>query len=132
MLDLDLRLHRPSGFELQLQLKTDAAVTVLYGASGAGKTTVLDLISGACRPDRGHVRIDGVELFEPQLVGQLDAIAVRQALLASQGAMAQCRRPNQTVRVRVQVHINLNQILLAAPATPQNSEEANQPQSFGG
>ncbi|HKI83966.1 MAG TPA: molybdenum ABC transporter ATP-binding protein [Candidatus Krumholzibacteria bacterium] len=64
MLELDLDLARDSGFQLQLKLNTEAEVTVLYGASGAGKTTVLDLISGACTPDRGHVRIDGVSLFD--------------------------------------------------------------------
>ncbi len=64
MIELDLSLRRKEGFTLQLQVESSARVLVLYGASGSGKTTVLDLISGACRPDRGRVRIDGETLFD--------------------------------------------------------------------
>jgi hypothetical protein len=59
----------------------------------------------------------GVDLYEPQVIGQIDTAAIRQALVAAQPAMARCRRAGQFVRVRVQVHINLNQVLIAAPAT---------------
>lgn len=87
MLDLDLSLQRPSGFQLRLQLKTDAAVTVLYGASGAGKTTVLDLISGACRPDRGHVRVDGIALFDSTRGIDLPARARRTPRVYQEGRL---------------------------------------------
>jgi ATP-binding cassette subfamily C protein len=39
-------------------------VTVLIGPSGAGKTTIADVILGLYRPDRGRVLLDGVPLDE--------------------------------------------------------------------
>ncbi|HEX5078564.1 MAG TPA: ABC transporter ATP-binding protein [Geminicoccaceae bacterium] len=42
-------------------------VTVLMGPSGAGKTTIADIILGLHAPDRGRVLIDGVPLAEIDL-----------------------------------------------------------------
>jgi ATP-binding cassette subfamily C protein len=42
-------------------------ITALAGASGAGKTTTADLITGLVRPDAGEVYIDGVPLAELDL-----------------------------------------------------------------
>ena len=42
-------------------------VTVLIGPSGAGKTTIADMILGFYRPSRGRVLIDGVSLDEIDL-----------------------------------------------------------------
>ena len=42
-------------------------VTVLIGPSGAGKTTIADMILGLYRPDRGRVLLDGVPLDEIDL-----------------------------------------------------------------
>lgn len=39
-------------------------LTVLFGPSGVGKTSVLNMIVGLLRPDAGHVRIDGETLFD--------------------------------------------------------------------
>jgi ATP-binding cassette subfamily C protein len=40
------------------------SLTVITGPSGAGKTTLVDLIVGLLQPDAGDVRIDGVPLRE--------------------------------------------------------------------
>lgn len=39
----------------------------LFGASGAGKSTILACIAGAETPDAGHVTLDGLALFPPPL-----------------------------------------------------------------
>lgn len=41
--------------------------TAIVGRSGAGKTTLADLVCGLVRPDRGRVRVDGVSLDEIDL-----------------------------------------------------------------
>ena len=40
------------------------SLTVITGSSGAGKTTLVDLIIGLLQPDAGEVRVDGVPLRE--------------------------------------------------------------------
>ena len=42
-------------FDLEMQFRTSAGFTILFGASGAGKTTVLDAIAGWTRPDEGRI-----------------------------------------------------------------------------
>jgi ATP-binding cassette, subfamily C, bacterial len=39
-------------------------ITVLQGASGAGKTTIIDLLTGLYRPSSGRILVDGVDLTE--------------------------------------------------------------------
>lgn len=41
-----------------------AAVTVLFGRSGAGKTSVINMVAGLRRPDRGVIRLNGRTLFD--------------------------------------------------------------------
>jgi molybdate transport system ATP-binding protein len=50
-------------FRLDVRFDSDADVTVLFGASGAGKTLTLHAIAGLLRPDRGEIRIGERVLF---------------------------------------------------------------------
>jgi len=40
------------------------SLTVVMGPSGAGKTTLVDLVVGLLQPDAGEIRVDGVPLRE--------------------------------------------------------------------
>ena len=42
-------------------------ITVLQGPSGAGKTTIIDLLTGLHRPTSGRILIDGIDLYEISL-----------------------------------------------------------------
>ncbi len=54
------------GFELDIALACDPGLTVLFGASGAGKTLTLDSIAGLVRPDAGRILLGGEILFDAQ------------------------------------------------------------------
>ena len=58
--------ERPILESVSLQIPA-GGVTVLIGLSGAGKTTIADLILGLYRPSRGRVTVDGVPLDEIDL-----------------------------------------------------------------
>ena len=46
-------------FSLQAAFESQGRVTGLFGASGAGKTSLINMIAGLLRPDRGSIAIDG-------------------------------------------------------------------------
>jgi molybdate transport system ATP-binding protein len=47
----------PGGFTIDAAFDTDAQVTALFGPSGAGKTSVLYMIAGLLRPQRGVITL---------------------------------------------------------------------------
>lgn len=51
-------------FELNIHLKSDSEITVLFGPSGAGKSLSLDCIAGFARPDEGRILVDDRLLFD--------------------------------------------------------------------
>ena len=46
-------------FSVQAAFASEGRVTGLFGASGAGKTSLINMIAGLLRPDRGTIAIDG-------------------------------------------------------------------------
>lgn len=50
--------HRLAGFDLNLSFEAPPGVTVLFGRSGSGKTTVINTVAGLLKPDLGHIHID--------------------------------------------------------------------------
>jgi len=50
--------------ELDVEFEAPAGFTILFGASGSGKTTTLKAISGIVRPDSGRISIDEDVLFD--------------------------------------------------------------------
>jgi len=64
-MSLDIDLARRVGTrDICARIKTDSRVAGLVGPSGAGKTTILNMIAGLVRPDSGHIQIDDVVLFD--------------------------------------------------------------------
>jgi molybdate transport system ATP-binding protein len=51
--------HRFPGFALDAAFEAPAGITVLFGRSGCGKTTVVNAVAGLVRPDEGRITVDG-------------------------------------------------------------------------
>jgi molybdate transport system ATP-binding protein len=60
-LDVEKRL---GDFRLAARFETEARVTALFGPSGAGKTTIINMIAGLLAPDRGRIMYRGKLLFD--------------------------------------------------------------------
>jgi len=64
------RKRLPSGFALDAELRIpldDSRVTVLFGPSAAGKTTLLRLLAGLDRPDSGAIAFRGRPWYSSEL-----------------------------------------------------------------
>ena len=53
-------------FKIDLHLQSDAQRLVLFGASGAGKTQILKILSGLSIPDKGRIVFDNTVLFDQE------------------------------------------------------------------
>jgi molybdate transport system ATP-binding protein len=53
-------------FALDASFVSQSGVTALFGPSGTGKTTLIMLIAGLMRPDRGTIALDGDVLFDAE------------------------------------------------------------------
>jgi len=53
-------------FTLRAEFSVDAITAVLWGESGAGKTSLLDCIAGLSPPDRGWIRLEGALVFSSE------------------------------------------------------------------
>ncbi len=59
-IDIEKRL---GDARVSLTLDAGEGATVLFGPSGVGKSSVLNMVAGLLRPDRGRIAIDGETLF---------------------------------------------------------------------
>jgi molybdate transport system ATP-binding protein len=63
MLEFDVRC-RVGSFSLDAAFATGPGVTALFGRSGAGKSTVLNLIAGLARPQSGRISVQERILYD--------------------------------------------------------------------
>jgi molybdate transport system ATP-binding protein len=63
MLSLDIELRRHA-FDLVAKLELNGSVTGLFGPSGSGKSSLLGIIAGLVRPQRGRIVLDGETLYD--------------------------------------------------------------------
>ena len=61
---IEKRFSANQPFQLQVEFRAEPGITVFFGASGAGKTTILDCLSGLTSPDSGHLALGGRVLFD--------------------------------------------------------------------
>jgi molybdate transport system ATP-binding protein len=61
MLRVDVS-KRLGEFSIDACFTSEGRVTGLFGASGAGKTSLVNMIAGLLRPDRGSIAVDGETL----------------------------------------------------------------------
>lgn len=63
-MSFDVALTRRLGeTDIAVTLSPGPGATILFGPSGIGKTSVLNMIAGLLRPDAGHVRVGGETLY---------------------------------------------------------------------
>lgn len=61
--DVDIA-RRLGETEIALRFEAGEGLTALFGPSGAGKTSILNMIAGLMRPDRGRITVKGELLFD--------------------------------------------------------------------
>jgi molybdate transport system ATP-binding protein len=63
MLAVDVA-KRLGEFSIAAKFETAGGATALFGPSGSGKTSIVNMIAGLVRPDRGRITLDGDVLFD--------------------------------------------------------------------
>jgi molybdate transport system ATP-binding protein len=51
-------------FKVEVRFQAAGGATALFGPSGAGKTSVINMIAGLLQPDRGRIALDDAVLFD--------------------------------------------------------------------
>ena len=65
ILEVDIK-HRLGAFELDIHFRSGRGLTALFGRSGAGKTSIINVIAGLVRPKRGRIVVDGSVLIDTE------------------------------------------------------------------
>lgn len=66
-MSFELRVERRLGeATVAADFVAEGGLTALFGPSGAGKTSLLNMVAGLLRPDRGRIVVDGEVLFDSE------------------------------------------------------------------
>ena len=76
MLAVDVK-KQLGALKLAVRFEAAGGVTALFGPSGAGKTSVVNMIAGLVAPDRGSIAIDKVNAIRPAARQQQRALHPR-------------------------------------------------------
>ncbi len=63
MIEVDIRAAL-GDFSLNAKFESDAGVTALFGASGAGKSSIINAIAGLLKPSEGRIAVGGTTLYD--------------------------------------------------------------------
>lgn len=64
-MSFELRVRKRLGERIiTIDHRSDARMVALFGPSGAGKTSILNMVAGLITPGRGRIAIDGETLFD--------------------------------------------------------------------
>jgi molybdate transport system ATP-binding protein len=64
-MSFEIRVRRRVGaMNVCLDLQAEPGLTALFGPSGAGKTSLLNMVAGLLRPDSGRIAVAGKVLFD--------------------------------------------------------------------
>lgn len=86
-------------------------ITAIMGPSGTGKTTLLRLITGQLKPDRGQVLFDGIDVSRLN-VHELYALRRRMGMLFQNGALLTDMSVFENVAFPLREHTKLPQSLI--------------------
>jgi molybdate transport system ATP-binding protein len=53
-------------FKLEAEFDAPSGITILFGASGSGKTSTIKAVAGILRPDSGLITLNGLTLFDSE------------------------------------------------------------------
>lgn len=56
--------HRLGSFDLDAAFEASGRLTAIFGASGSGKTTIINAIAGLFRPQSAYIEVDGTVLAD--------------------------------------------------------------------
>jgi molybdate transport system ATP-binding protein len=94
-MSLEVAVERRLGaFAVDAAFTAGAGITALFGRSGAGKTSIVNMIGGLLRPDRGRIAVDGQVLFDDQARIDVPAHRRRVGYVFQEGRLF----PHMTVR----------------------------------
>ncbi len=101
-LHAEIQLRLSPAFQLDCTFEAAPGFTVLFGHSGAGKTSVLDCIAGIKAPDKGKLLLNGTTLFDSNSGVELSPQKRKIAYVSQDLALF----PNMTVRQNVSFGIS--------------------------